>query len=606
MRLREQEIEPDRPRWPRWTLAGLGTLSLGVYLAVAACSEQFAYRSTFTERPILAVLGLLGIAFALYLAALAVAVRCRADGRLLAIIVGFAVAFRAALLPTEPIQEIDIYRYLWDGATVNAGVSPYRYSPRQVLEAPATADLQKDLARLVELRDRSPATAEILRRIHFGELPSVYPPVSQAVFAAAVQTAPANSHVFGYLVAMKLWLVLFDLATLGLVLWLLRLTGKHLGWAVAYGWCPLVVKEIANSGHLDAIAVCLATLAVGLFCVALVPRQGAKRRLEQVGGLLAGSLALALAVGAKLFPVVLAPLWFLLAWRRLGWQPAVAAGGLFLAVCVWVCSPLLPQSTTPPAVAEATAPPVPTAAVSPPQQEAGLSLKIFLRHWEMNDFLFLCVVENLKPQQDVPPRQRPWFSVLPEAWRLQAAEGFVAGVAALKQAAGENSWLAPAIAVLDVERPYAPLLLARCLMGMLFMALAGTLAWQTSRAEQPEIWLRGAFLTLAWFWLLSPTQNPWYWIWAVPLLAFARSRWWLAVSGLVLVYYLRFWLTYHYGDAAVWGTSYTGPLFFDFVVTWLEFAPWLLCLAATWLVCRRTQPQAPPALPQTAPRRMAA
>ena len=31
-----------------------------------------------------------------------------------------------------------------------------------------------------------------------------------------------------------------------------------------YAWCPLVIKEIANSGHLDALAYFLATLAIYL------------------------------------------------------------------------------------------------------------------------------------------------------------------------------------------------------------------------------------------------------------------------------------------------------------------------------------------------------
>jgi len=80
-------------------------------------------------------------------------------------------------------------------------------------------------------------------------------------------------------------------------------------------------------------------------------------------------------------------------------------------------------------------------------------------------------------------------------------------------------------------------------------------------------------------WLLCPTQNPWYWTWALPLLPFARSRVWLAVSGLSLLYHLRFWLSYHWPDTSVWESGYFGPVFFDFVVTWVEFAPWLLLLA---------------------------
>ena len=95
------------------------------------------------------------------------------------------------------------------------------------------------------------------------------------------------------------------------------------------------------------------------------------------------------------------------------------------------------------------------------------------------------------------------------------------------------------------------------------------------------------FLTIAWFWLLCPTQNPWYWTWALPLLPMARSRVWLAMSGLVLLYYLRFWLSYHWPEQPVLGTPYAGIAFFDFVVTWIEYGPWFLCLAIAACFRRR-------------------
>ena len=59
----------------------------------------------------------------------------------------------------------------------------------------------------------------------------------------------------------------------------------------------------------------------------------------------------------------------------------------------------------------------------------------------------------------------------------------------------------------------------------------------------------------------------WYWTWALPLLPLARSRVWLAMSGLVLVYYLRFWLRCHFPDTPVLGIAYRGGVFFDLVVT---------------------------------------
>ena len=81
--------------------------------------------------------------------------------------------------------------------------------------------------------------------------------------------------------------------------------------------------------------------------------------------------------------------------------------------------------------------------------------------------------------------------------------------------------------------------------------------------------------------LLSPTQNPWYWTWALPLVPFVRGRAWLALSSLVLFYYLRFWLRYHFETTPVLGTRYPGVPFFDLVVTWFEYGPWLLWLTVS-------------------------
>jgi len=68
---------------------------------------------------------------------------------------------------------------------------------------------------------------------------------------------------------------------------------------------------------------------------------------------------------------------------------------------------------------------------------------------------------------------------------------------------------------------------------------------------------------------------------ALPLLPFARSRAWLVLSGLAMIYYVRFWLTFHFSSTPLLGTAYNGPQFFDYIVTWLEFGPWFVVLALT-------------------------
>jgi hypothetical protein len=180
----------------------------------------------------------------------------------------------------------------------------------------------------------------------------------------------------------------------------------------------------------------------------------------------------------------------------------------------------------------------------------------------MNDFLFLIVIENLKPQDVVPAGQRAWFSWLPESYRA-------ALVSAVRRYVEVGPW-------------EAAFLLARGFTAIVFAVLAIGFAIRAAGAGQGRGELECAFLTVAWFWLLSPTQNPWYWTWALPLVVFARSRVWWLLSGLVLLYYLRFWFSYQFPDEPLLGTGYTGIPFFDLVVTWVEFGPWFGLLAADY------------------------
>jgi hypothetical protein len=562
-------------RKPLTILGLLAMVSLGIYAAIAKLSWQFMPGGESIERPILVVVVLLGVVFACYLIGIFVAIHARDDRRLLAIIVLTGIAFRLSMLYSWPIQEIDIYRYLWDGAVTVSGISPYRYSPEQVLARSGNEPLPGDLQRLVALRDSSPALATILSRVHYGELPTIYPPVSQAVFAFVTLLTPEETGVLGRIVIMKVALVLFDLATLIVVIGLVRLAGKHVGWSLAYAWCPLVIKEIANTGHLDAVTVFLMTLAL-FFVVRLLTTCKMARTAPR--GVLLGfvsAVLLGLAVGAKLYPIVLGPLFAVTWWRWFGWRKALLLTIGLLVIVALLLWPMVPaisipqaEEKEPPAIVNGDLPPPPENTVTTDAQDPSRGLKTFLRRWEINDFLFMLMVENLKPAASAGARQQPWFAVTPEAWRGRLLEAPV-------------RWLQ-----LDIAS--TSFLVTRFITAALFVFIALWLAWHARLSDDPNVWLRAAFLTLAWLWLLSPTQNPWYWTWALPLVMFTRSKAWLVISGLVLMYYLRFWFSCHWPDASVPGTGYRGTAFFDFVVTWLEFGPWFIWLGIDGCRWRRT------------------
>ncbi len=547
---------------------GLASASALCYAFLLKLSWKFTTDSVAQDRPTALMLSIFAGLFVLYWIALWLIVRIPASRLLVGGILASSCLFRGILLPSIPIHEIDVYRYIWDGAVLADGISPYRYTPDQVRDAVDAGGVDDDptLQRLVELQANSGSLGASLDLIHFGQYPSPYPIVSQAVFAVAAKVTPDAASRHTRLIIMKALLVVFDVATLVVVLLLLRELGMHPGLSIVYGWCPLVMKEIANGGHLDSIAIFFTTLAV-LMLVRCVNANSRRREHVAIAG-----AALALGIGAKLYPVILMPLFAAVWLRRLGWKAAalgVASTALSSALLLY---PLLGPSE--PSVAEATASEGASASTAS-TVEADDGIEAFLKHWEMNDFLFMLVLENLREQEETEAAKKPWFVLTSDDW----SRSIVTRYAILKQAwAGEGDDGPLENPLTPSQMRGASFSMARLITGGLFALFACVLAWIAAGKHEPLVWCRAAMLTLAWFWLTCPTQNPWYWCWVLPLLPFARYRTWHAVAALTMLYYLRFWLTAHYPEPPVLGTPYNGTYFFYFVVAWIEFLPPLLGL----------------------------
>ena len=620
--------QDDEPKLSQETrrfqlLLTLGVLQFASYLAIAFLSDHFRLGGDQSLRPIPLVLLLFTACFVMHLAALRLGLQVKAKQYLLQWIVLGAICFRGVLLFSQPIQEVDIYRYCWDGAVLSEGVSPFRYSPMRVLLAQADEPgLSPQLTRVIALRDRDQGLAEVLERVHFGELTTIYPPTSQIVFAMADWMTPSGASVNLRIGIMKAFIVLFDLLTLACLAKMLAMLRIHVAWAIPYAWSPLLIKEFANSGHLDSIAVFLTSAAAYCFLKSFV--QASNRTTMNVGWILGSSILLAAGVGAKLYPVVLAPLFAWILLRQIGWRCLAIWCASFGLTSALVLSPMLVEmrseapdarptfvpldveaglasgsnSTQEPVdllASESAFPPLPssTGAESGGASESAATsdselvlpshppaaakpnddgLVEFLSRWEMNDLLFMFVEENLRA--DFKSRPKPWFVYTSDDWRASVAEN----------AQKKLGWKAGK----------TPFFLTRTLSLAVFLVLVAAFTLKTgSRVRHQEsdklrmkAILEGVFLILAWFWLLSPTQNPWYWSWCLPFVVFARGRAWLAVGGLVMIYYLRFWFLYQFSETEVWGSGYVGTDFFDYVVVWIEYAPWLAVLAASWMWAR--------------------
>ena len=504
----------DKPNYSHfWFLLILGAISTGLYCWLQELSFIFELGQAYDKRPIPKVLILFTCNFAMYLLAIWLVRRTAQTRALLGMLFAFAVAFRVILCLSTPIQEVDIYRYIWDGAVVNEGISPFRFTPQKVQVELAYKLIQEgeilnqkdskyrfaekevmqkvyklrsamDSAEMQKLHDRcrqDQPLFEILTRIHYLELPSVYPTTSQIAFAFADRITPTGVPLTTRVRIMKAVLIGFDLGTAVLVMLMLLQVGMAPGLFITYAWCPLLIKEISNSGHLDAVAVFFTALSIFLLFRAINEIKPINQDRWFNGNLLASATTLAFAVGAKLFPIVLVPLFACVTVSRLGWKsllfPTVICGTLTLAL-LW---PMLPKDSNEKTVANQVS-----------ETDPSEGMKKFLTHWEMNDLLFMIMIENLKSTKQNPTNDKIWFSFLSRDVRqsvtLEAANIFT-----------------------EAEEARLPFLTTRLVTSLIFLILAFYFA--RNAILNPDLRNIGnmVFLTVAWFWLLSPTQNPWYW-----------------------------------------------------------------------------------------------
>ena len=141
-------------------------------------------------------------------------------------------AFAVAVLCRVPLvlgpvgPDSDMMRYIWDGRVQRFGYNPYHVLPAD----PALAHTHTDDTRAMPSgRARTP-----------------YPPASQLFFRLMVTVHDSPR-------AMRLALVACDIFTIVIVWQWLGITGRNPWRALAYAWNPLVILEIAHSGHIDAL-----------------------------------------------------------------------------------------------------------------------------------------------------------------------------------------------------------------------------------------------------------------------------------------------------------------------------------------------------------------
>ena len=222
----------------------------------------------------------------LYLIAAWVVLNRPVDRWTLVVIVISAAACRLVCLFSPPFLSTDIYRYVWDGKVQAAGINPYRYIPAD----PHLAFL-RDLTIYPHINRREYAH-------------TIYPPGAQMLFLLITRISATVTW-------MKAALVGLEALSIWILTKLLQALGLRREQVLIYAWHPLVLWEVASSGHVDGAALPLIALALFFYI-----------RHKQV----ATGAVLAAATLIKLYPIALFPALY----RRSAWRdwrmPAIIIG----------------------------------------------------------------------------------------------------------------------------------------------------------------------------------------------------------------------------------------------------------------------------------------
>ena len=270
------------------TLFGLGALILILSGTITYVSKGFSYGSWETAQ-VWVYISLASLIGGVLLGLWRLLPRLRPNLGPLKFIFAIGLVARLMMFASNPVIEDDWHRYLWDGASVANGIDPYQYAPAEAsLSNPFGEDVSfsddLDLRRLQELGEEHKFHHS---RINYPYLKTIYPPAAQAAFGLAHIIAPFNLN------GWRAVLLVVDMLSFCLIIWALGLFGRSYLWVGLYWWNPVVLLEVFNSGHMDALIVPFLVAAFGL---AKLNRHGF------------AVTALAAAAAVKLWPILLAPL----------------------------------------------------------------------------------------------------------------------------------------------------------------------------------------------------------------------------------------------------------------------------------------------------------
>lgn len=200
--------------------------------------------------------------------------------------VGAAIAFRLVFVFATPALSDDFWRYLWDGRLLSMGLNPYRYLPAELVNS---------------VWYQEGALDQLYTELNSPNYYTVYPPFIQLLFASTAWLFPKN--VLGAVISLRLMTIAAELGTLLAIKGILHRLKYPLWLLLIYAFNPLVIIELSGNLHTEAWMIFF--LALALYALLL-------------GALHWSAFSFALAVGAKLLPLLFLPLILRRLWFKKG------------------------------------------------------------------------------------------------------------------------------------------------------------------------------------------------------------------------------------------------------------------------------------------------
>jgi hypothetical protein len=224
--------------------------------------------------------------------------RSSSTRKLILFIVLVAVVMRLPAFWMPGKNGFDYNRYLWDGAVLAHGHNPYQYTPDDIVKHDKGDATIRELVNLKGSGafDHVAYTGgDILDRCNHPELKTPYPPLAQAFFALGHLIAPFN------LAGWRVVLMLFDALAALSVLSLLRASKLPIAWWAAYMWNPIIIQEAYIDAHLEMIVA--AGLIIFAWCLC-------RKKF------ISAAAVLAAAAAVKIWPAALILFILRPAWRQ--------------------------------------------------------------------------------------------------------------------------------------------------------------------------------------------------------------------------------------------------------------------------------------------------